>query len=152
MTEGLRFAVDTNILVYAQGFDDARRRDTSNALLIAIGFTRTVLPTQVLGELYRFLTGKAGLPRANAAARIGQIMKTYPLAEAGQPQFADALQLASSRQLQFWDALILATAADAGCRLLLTEDMADGLVWKGCTVANPFAGTLHPLLADALRR
>jgi predicted nucleic acid-binding protein len=151
MTDGLRFAVDTNILVYAQGFDDARRRDIANELLSALGLARTVLPTQVLGELYRFLIGKAGMPRANAAARIGQIMGTYPLAEAGKPQFSDALNLAAAHQLQFWDALILATAADAGCRLLLSEDMADGFVWKGCTVANPFARTLHPLLLDALR-
>ena len=59
--------------------------------------------------------------------------------------------LAATHRLQIWDALILATAAGAGCRLLLSEDMQDGFVWKGCTVANPFAAPLHPLLADALR-
>jgi predicted nucleic acid-binding protein len=43
----------------------------------------------------------------------------------------------------------LATAADTGCRLLLSEDMQNGFTWNGVTVANPFATIRHPLL-DAI--
>ena len=42
-----------------------------------------------------------------------------------------ATDLAVDRDLSIWDAVILAAAADAGCRLLLSEDMQDGFAWRG---------------------
>ena len=61
---------------------------------------------------------------------------------------AAALELVATHRLQFWDAAILAAAAEAECQLLLSEDMHDGFVWRGVTVANPFASSPHPLLAS----
>lgn len=58
-----------------------------------------------------------------------------------------AADLASDHGLAIWDSVVLASAADAGCRLLLSEDLQDGFTWRGVTVANPFALVLHPLLA-----
>ena len=58
-----------------------------------------------------------------------------------------ATDLAALHQISIWDSVILAAAADAGCRLLLSEDMQDGFTWNGVTIANPFASSLHPLLA-----
>jgi predicted nucleic acid-binding protein len=54
--------------------------------------------------------------------------------------------------LAVWDAIILATAAEAGCRVLLSEDMQDGFTWGGVTIVNPFASPPHPLLDDLPRR
>jgi predicted nucleic acid-binding protein len=34
---------------------------------------------------------------------------------------------------------MLAAAAQADCRLLLSEDMQDGFTWRSVTVRNPFA-------------
>ena len=53
------------------------------------------------------------------------------------------MELATSHQLSLWDAIMLAAAAQAGCRLLLSEDMQDGFTWRGVTVRNPF--TTAPL-------
>ena len=39
----------------------------------------------------------------------------------------------------YWDALLVATAAEAGCRLILTEDLADGTTLGGVAIHNPFA-------------
>ena len=47
--------------------------------------------------------------------------------------------------------MILA-AAEAGCRLLLSEDMHDGFTGRGVTITNPFASSRHPLLAATLKR
>jgi predicted nucleic acid-binding protein len=46
--------------------------------------------------------------------------------------------------------LILAVTAEAGCRVLLSEDMHEGFTWRGVTVVNPFAAIVHPLLAAQL--
>jgi predicted nucleic acid-binding protein len=50
----------------------------------------------------------------------------------------DAMELVVSHQLSFWDAVMLAAAAQAGCRLLVSEDMQNGFTWRGVTIGNPF--------------
>ena len=61
-----------------------------------------------------------------------------------------ATDLAVAHQLGIWDAIVLSAAADAGCRLLLSEDLQDGFTWRGVTVANPFATPRNPLLEAML--
>ena len=62
-----------------------------------------------------------------------------------------ALDLAVLTQLQVWDALIVNTAADAGCAVLLTEDMQDGFRWRRLTIVNPLADQASDRLAVLLR-
>jgi predicted nucleic acid-binding protein len=59
-----------------------------------------------------------------------------------------ATDLASDHGLTIWDSVVLATSAEAECRLLLSEDLQEGFTWRGVTVTNPFAPTLHSLLAS----
>jgi len=61
-----------------------------------------------------------------------------------------AADLASDHQLGIWDAVIMSAASKAGCRLLLSEDMAEGFTWGGVSVANPFAPRRHELLETLL--
>lgn len=51
--------------------------------------------------------------------------------------------MAGSRewQVSIWDALILRAAEVAGCRRLLSEDLADGATYGSVTVENPFGRT-----------
>ena len=53
--------------------------------------------------------------------------------------------------MAIWDAVMLSAAAEAGCRLLLSEDFQEGFTWRGVSVTNPFAPERHALL-DALLR
>jgi len=61
-----------------------------------------------------------------------------------------AANLAQLHHLGIWDAVMLSTAAEAGCRFLLSEDMHDGFTWNGVTVSNPFADPIHPALRGLL--
>lgn len=54
-------------------------------------------------------------------------------------------------RLGWWDAVVLSAAADARCRLLLSEDLQEGFTWGGVTVTNPFSSSCHPLL-QAMRK
>lgn len=56
----MRAALDTNLLVYAEGFGDAPRVDATRRVLEQLGNADVVIPLQCLGELFRVLTGKAG--------------------------------------------------------------------------------------------
>ena len=49
-----------------------------------------------------------------------------------------ALTLARDHTLAFYDALIVASAFEAGCEILYSEDLQNGRSFGGLTIANPF--------------
>ena len=58
----MRIALDTNMLVYAEGFGDQPRVRAARRLLEQLTDADVVIPLQCLGELFKVLTGKAGRP------------------------------------------------------------------------------------------
>ena len=66
----MTIALDTNVLAYAEGVNDAALQTQAIELLAALPASRLVVPVQVLGELFRVLTGKAGRSRADARAAV----------------------------------------------------------------------------------
>jgi predicted nucleic acid-binding protein len=146
----MRVALDTNILAYAEGLGDERRVSQTRQLLTQISPERVVLPAQTLGELYRVLTGKANHEPAAARDAVLEWRDAFEVADSTTVCFISALDLAVDHQLQFWDSLILAIAAQARCRVLLSEDMQQGFTWGGVTVVNPYSTNPHALLEQLL--
>jgi len=142
----MKVAVDTNILVYALALNDAARAETAQRLLARLEQQDFIIPAQVMGELMFVLLRRLH----QAPATIADIVQNYrtvaTIMSTQDTTLDGALAAFSAHSLSFWDAVVLATAAEAGCELLLSEDMQDGFVWRGVTVANPFAATPHPLL------
>lgn len=150
----MRIALDTNVLAYAAGVDraagDSDKIASARQLLAKLSAAATLIaPTQALGELFVVLQ-RAGLSRQEARAIVLEFRDTLGGADSLGRTLAAALDVSVDHKLQFWDALILSTAIEAGCALLLSEDMHDGFVHGGLTVANPFAATPHRKLAAAL--
>ena len=147
----MRVAVDTNVLVYAEGANDAPTRELGAAVMDLVGRHEFVFPVQVAGELFRVLRRKMRMTIAQAHAVVTSWQTLCVHQPGSTPETLDAaFRLVAAHGLDIWDALIVNAAADAGCRLLLSEDMADGFVWRGVTIVNPFAPEPHPLLADLL--
>lgn len=144
-------AIDTNILVYAEGIGDGSRIAAAQNVLGTIPNKDLVFPLQALAQLTHVLARKTILMPSEIRTRVDRWTAFGQLAPTMGSTFTTATTLASEQHFQIFDAIILAAAAEAGCHLLLSEDMQDGFVWRGVTVANPFAATLHPLLSDALR-
>lgn len=142
----MNVAVDSNILAYAEGVNGSRNKAAALALLQALPPESTLVPVQALGELFTVLVRKAGKSRADAAAAVLSWGDAFPLVETSNDVLLAATDLAGAHQLSLWDAVMLSAAADARCRLLLSEDLQDGFTWRGVTVANPFAPRRHPLL------
>lgn len=151
----MQVALDTNVLVYAEGFaffpGDVAKPGRVRELLGAMKPDNVVLPVQVLGELYRVLVGKAKRPQTEARIAVLTWRDLYATVDTNFSVMGAALDLAVDHQLSVWDAVILAAAAEAGCRLLLSEDMQEGFTWRGLTVVNPVAAPPDPLLAAFLR-
>ena len=84
------------------------------------------------------------------AAAILSWGDAFPLIETSGNVMIAATNLAVMHKLGIWDAIVLSPAADAGCRLLLSEDLQDRFTWQGVTVANPLATRRNPLLEAML--
>jgi predicted nucleic acid-binding protein len=146
----MNIAIDTNILAYAEGVNGAQRKLAALDLIRRLPEESTLLPVQTLGELFFVLVRKAG--RSRDAARLAVLSwgDAFPLVETSSCVLMAAMDLAADHQLGWWDAVILSAAADAQCRLLLSEDLQDGFTWSGVTVTNPFSPSPHPLLGALL--
>jgi len=147
----MKVALDTNVLAYAEGTNGAAMRDKALDLIQRLPPGAIVLPVQTLGELFNVLVRKAKRRPARARAAVLSWRDAYHMVEASATVMVTAMDLASDHGLTIWDSVVLAAAAEAECRLLLSEDLQEGFTWRGVTVTNPFVSTLHPLLAALLR-
>jgi predicted nucleic acid-binding protein len=145
-------ALDTNVLAYAEGLNGESMKQRALAILEDLPPETTLLPVQVLGELYAVLTRKAGRPRSHARDAVLHWGDAFPLIDTSSSVLLAAMDLSVDHQLAWWDAVILSAAADASCRLLLSEDLQDGFTWRGVTVTNPFSIKRHALLKAMLSR
>jgi predicted nucleic acid-binding protein len=146
----VKVALDTNVLAYAEGINGVEKRDIALALVRHLPEQTAIIPVQVLGELFNILVRKAGRSRSEARDALLSWRDTFMVVETGTNVMLAAADLAGDHQFGIWDAVILCVAAQAGCRLLLSEDLPDGFTWSGATVVNPFASPRHMLLESLL--
>jgi predicted nucleic acid-binding protein len=126
---------DTNVFVYAVVQDDPRSQKAEE--LIAEGGTVSV---QVLNEFVDVARRKAKMPWDEVRFAIENIKALCP---DPLPITLDthngALTIAEKYGYRIYDALIVASALEARCTILYSEDMQDGQVIGGeLTIRNPF--------------
>jgi predicted nucleic acid-binding protein len=142
----MRVALDTNILVYAEGANGPERSERARAILVELASDEIVIPVQALGELFAVLTRKAHWTAAAARAAVLAWHDSYDTVATSPAVLFDAMELVTSHRLSFWDAIMLAAATQAGCCLLVSEDMQDGFTWRGATIRNPFNAAHRPII------
>ena len=134
--------VDTNVWVYAvDAADRPKRRRALEATAPAPG-RDLVISTQVLTEFYAVVTRKLAVPVSveDAEAMVRQL-SVLPVVAIDSSLVASAIAVSREWQISIWDALILRAAEVAGCRRVLSEDLADGTTYGSVVVENPFAIT-----------
>ena len=148
----MRVALDTNVLVYAEGFGDDVRCQSAGELIAKLKPTDLIVAVQVLGELSRVLTSKMKKSGSEVRDLLLSWSDGVVVADTTWSSFQSAMDLSVDHQISMWDALILAVAAENKCRLLLSEDFQNGFTWRGVTIVNPFETKAKPykLLASAL--
>ncbi|MEQ1495893.1 MAG: PIN domain-containing protein [Novosphingobium sp.] len=150
----MRVAFDSNILAYLAGVSHGEADDAKIGLIrsavrkLKDGVT-FVAPLQALGELFVVLR-RSGAEAAAARQTVLEFTEAFGTAATGDDTLLAALDLVVDHKLQYWDALIVSAAVEAGCTLLLSEDMQHGFVVRGMTVVNPLAAKTHPKLEPLL--
>jgi predicted nucleic acid-binding protein len=134
-----RFTLDTNILVYSIDNKAGRRHDLAAEIVDRAADRDCWLTLQAVSEFYVAVTRKALVPAAAALAQAGDWLSIFPHAAASASAVRAALSESAAGRASYWDALLLATAAEAGCTTILTEDLKDGASIGGSRVHHPFA-------------
>ena len=124
---------DTNILVYAQ--QAGGKADRARALFAGGG----KLSVQVLNEFTAVSRRKQQRDWREIAEAVSDVLTMVdpPLALT-LDLHAAARALAEDHRLSFYDALIIASAIEAGCDILYSEDMQHGRAIGGLAIVNPF--------------
>lgn len=149
-----RIGLDTNILAYlarvSRGNEDEKKIAAARALVEGLaGQAELVAPVQALGELFVVLR-RSGAAAEEARAIVIEFVGSFASPGSERATALSALDLVVDHKLQFWDALIVTAAIEAGCTLLLSEDMQHGFIARGLTIVDPFASRTHPKLAALL--
>lgn len=127
---------DTNVLVYLAS-DDAAKADRAEAIVAGGGS----ISVQVLNELANVARRKMQMSWNETHAWLNTLrglLTVHPLTvethEAG-------LRIAERYGLSIYDSMIAASALDAGCDTLWSEDMQHGMkLDEGLRISNPFRG------------
>jgi predicted nucleic acid-binding protein len=130
--------VDTNIVLYASGVDeDRKKREQARALL---NEQPCVLSVQVFNEFIHQATHPKRPRRMSMAEAIGiaHALTRFPVVSLDVALFRLAAEVQRKRPSSWWDSLIIAAAISAGCETLATEDMQHGRVIEGVRIENPF--------------
>jgi predicted nucleic acid-binding protein len=124
---------DTNLIIYA--FAEDARADAAEALLAAGG----VISVQVLNEFVAVASRKLGMPWDDVLAALDAILVLCPSPAPLTIQTHQlALGIAGKHKYHIYDALVIASALEASCTTLYSEDLQDGQVIGGLTIRNPF--------------
>jgi predicted nucleic acid-binding protein len=127
---------DTNVLVYlASG--DASKADRAEAI-IADGGSISVQVLNELGNVARRKMQMSWDETHELLNTLRSVLTVHPITvethEAG-------LRIAERYGLSIYDSMIAASALDAGCDTLWSEDMQHGMkLDEGLRIANPFRG------------
>ncbi len=126
--------IDTNVLIYAFS-EDENRAGIAEAILAAGGS----ISVQVLNEFTNVSRRKLKLDWPEIGERLAVVKalagEVVPVSVALHEK---AVDLASVHNFSFYDALIVASALEAGCTHLITEDMQHGRSIDGLMIENPF--------------
>ena len=129
--------IDSNVLIYWT--DDSTRADVVEQLLVA----DASISIQVLNEFTNVLFKKRALPLKQIRKWCDTLLDVCEVHELSVKTHSLALQLMSKYKLSFYAANIVSAAGLAGCDVLYSEDMQDGLVVRfpdktSLSIRNPF--------------
>jgi predicted nucleic acid-binding protein len=133
-----RTFLDSNILVYAEDSADPGKQQKAVSLILEHGRQRSaVVSLQVLGEYFSAVIRKLKLDPGVARSQV-EFYSRFHVVEPTITDILAAIDLHRLRGVSYWESLIVHCARQAGCTVLLTEDMQHGQQIDGVKIVNPF--------------
>ena len=134
-----RFTLDTNILIYAVDLDAPEKRAIAQDVIMKSASQDAWLTVQALGEFFHSVTRKSIASADAAIAYTTAWQKLFQIAATDLTAYNAATEAVRDHGLSFWDAMLWATAKQAGCARILSENLQAGRKLGGVEIVNPFA-------------
>jgi predicted nucleic acid-binding protein len=126
--------LDTNVLIYLLSAD-AKKANQAEAIVHQGG----LISVQVLNELANVARRKLDMPWREVNEVLGLIRSLCSVEPLTVESHDTGRRVAERYKLSVYDAMIVASALLAGCDILYSEDMHDGLlVEEQLRIINPF--------------
>ncbi len=125
---------DTNVLLYLLS-DDHVKANAAETLIASGG----IISVQVLNEFASVATRKLHMHIAEVREVLGTVRRLCTVRALSVESHDHGLEVADRYRLSVYDAMIVASAHQAGCKSLYTEDLQDGMAILGLTIRNPFS-------------
>jgi predicted nucleic acid-binding protein len=126
--------LDTNVLLYLLS-EDTIKADVAEELVNQGG----IISVQVLSEFTSVCARKLKMSYADIREILTTMRLVLDVRDLTPAIHESALEIAERYGYSFYDSMILASAINAGCRLLYTEDLQAGQRIKDhLLIVNPF--------------
>jgi predicted nucleic acid-binding protein len=128
--------IDTNVLIYGYSEDEPDKRQRA---IDCVRSGEAWISTQVLNETINVLKRKFSLSYSQIRDAVQELSEGFPIVLVSVNTIEIALNLAERYQYSYFDSLILASALEAGCQILYSEDLQDGQrIENQLMIVNPF--------------
>jgi predicted nucleic acid-binding protein len=126
--------IDTNIVIYALG-PYSEKTDRAASLFVP----QPTISTQVLSETANVALKKLAMPMPDARKLLIALESLCRVETITSACLHRAFNIVERYGFSWYDSLIAASALEAGCDTLYTEDMQHGqMLEEKLTVTNPF--------------
>ena len=131
--------IDSNVWLYAFVTNPGEEMKNQIARTLIEQSSPCVISSQVVVEVCNNLLRKAGMAEDELIPIIEDFYQRYQVRDTGLDCHRTASRLRSAHKFSYWDSLIVASALDAGCSTLYTEDMQHGqMIDARLRILNPF--------------
>lgn len=134
----MRFALDSNILVYAFIREDPAKHELASEIMVRAMTLDAVIAAQSLGEFLNVIKRKQPTLFSEACEQARRWKTTFGPIDTTVDHILKGAHFAGRYQLQIWDSIIWQIVRSAHAVILLTEDLQDGLTIDGMKALNPF--------------
>ena len=128
--------IDTNLIVYLYSKNDYKKQDKVIGTLSSYD---CFISTQVLNEFCNVTIKKLEMQISEISKNIDEILDTCSLLAVRHNTIKKALTLNGDYGYSYYDCLIIASALEANCKYLFSEDMQHGqIIENTLKIVNPF--------------
>jgi predicted nucleic acid-binding protein len=141
-----RVFYDTNIIVYLYDETEVLKQEITHKSFALI---QPVISTQVLNEMSNVMLKKYSVNISTINTIIDNLRDFTDIVIIDILHIKNALEIMEKYQLSFYDSLIIASALEAKCKILYTEDMQHGLRIKDeLTIINPYKKQINETICS----
>ncbi len=136
-----KYFIDTNIFIYSFDTENQKKRDTARNLIAdSLENSTGIISYQVIQEFLNAATRRFATPLTFIDAQRYLNIVLEPLCEvfSSLELFHQCLEIMDQWRYQFYDSLIIASASQAGCGVLYSEDLQHDQKIMNLTIKNPF--------------